>query len=497
MRIAAVGDSVMWGQGLMPPLSTNSFENEEKFVFKIVEWLKNEGRVEEIDMADFLAHSGAKIGSKTDPLFPSKLTREKVRNKKEYDHFYGEIPDRNPSVLWQLKSLRNGHTIDLLLLNGGPNDIEITESVSLVDPITNNFNEALEKIDRVAELRVSHLLSEARKTCPNAIIIYIGYYPALSPDSNNIPLGINILTALNPVAPAIVFLGGLWLLGEALLRTQLPRIKKQGLEFHQRMLAKFREQIALFNLNRNPKSGPILFCPSLFSRSNAMWANAEMVSSVKNDPNPRVSSHRKNFCKKLDEGDICDNAYIGHPNQRGAEQYFRQLKNRIEVQLKFSLRDHFKTLDPQVSSLRSLNEKYFFIPVSSLRGLSDFYWMDVIAVNFHFTSSDLLMKEHFRLFINTVNFDFGWGYRKLTGKNGKFVLELSDNRRVNAIKHLKIRYKKIYSGISPMAITTNIELELVIQINGYQFCSKKLTRNSFKIEGGYLIWEMPALYYKP
>lgn len=487
----------MWGQGLMPPFSTNHFENEEKFVFKIVKWLKNEGKVEEIDMADFLAHSGAKIGSKTDPLFPPKLTRENANNKKDYDHFYEEVPDRNPAILWQLKSLRDRHTIDLLLLNGGPNDVEITESVSLTDPITDNFNEALKKIDSVADLRVSHLLSEARKTCPNAIIIYTGYYPALSPDSNNIPLGINILAALNPMAPAFVFLGGIWLLGEALLRSQLPRIKKQGVEFHQRMLAKFREQIALFNMNRNPKSGPILFCPSLFSSSNAMWANAEMVSSIKNDPNPGVSSHRINFCEQLNEDHVCNNAYIGHPNQRGAEQYFKQIKKRIEVQLNFSLRDHFKTLDPQVSSLRILKEKYAFIPVSSLRGLSDFYWMDVIAVNCSFTPSDFLMAEHFRLFINTVNFNFGWGYRQLTGKNGKFVLELADNRRVNALKHLKIRYKKIYAGVSPMAITSNMELELVLQINGYQLCKLKLTRNSFNIEGAYLVWEMPILNYKP
>lgn len=516
MRIAAVGDSVMWGQGLMPPLNPIHFEDEEKYVFKIVEWLQKEGKVQKFDMADFLAHSGAKIGSNTDPSIPPKLTRENANNKKEYDLFYGEVPDRNPAILWQLKSLQDGHTIDLLLMNGGPNDVEITESVSVFDPITDNFNEALEKIDRVAELRVSNLLSEARKTCPNAIIIYTGYYPALSPHSD-IPLSVSITDIVTSVAPFSGLLGGLLLLSDVLLRTQLPRIKKQGVVFHQRILAKFREQIALFNEKRNPASPPILFCPSLVSSSNAMWGNAEMIFSIAHNSNPGVSAPRKKLCvqvynnisfglfesatdinkEKLTDRFICENAYIGHPNRKGAEQYYQQLKKRIEVQLNFSLRDHFKTLDPQISSLRILKEKYAFIPVSSLRGLSDFYWMDVIAVNCSFTPSDFLMAEHFRLFINTVNFDFGWGYRQITGKNGQFVLELSDNRRVNALKHLKIRYKKIYTGVSPMAITTNIELELVVQINGYQLCRIKLTRNSFKIEGAYLVWEMPVLNYKP
>jgi len=505
----------MWGQGLMPPRSTTHFENEEKYVFKIVEWLKKEGKVQEIDSDDFLAHSGAKIGSNTDPFIHPKLTRENANNKKEYDDYYGEVPDRNPSILWQLKKLREGHAIDLLLINGGPNDVEITESVSFTDPITDNFNEALEKIDRVAELRVSHLLSEARKTCPNAIIIYTGYYPALSPHSD-IPLSVSITNILN-IGPAFGVWDGLLMLSDLYLRTQLPRIKRQGVEFHQRMLAKFREQIAQFNVKRDPSSGPILFCPSLFSSSNAMWANAEMVSSLRNDPNASVSTPRKKLCFQVHKNElldpfestpisiiakhgdlsICADAYMGHPNKKGAEQYFKQLKNRIEIQLNFSLRNHFKSMDSSISSIRKLKEKYPFIPLSSLRGLSDFYWMDVIAVNCNITATDPLMTAHKLVFLNTVNFDFGWGYRPLNGEKGRFVMELSDNRRINELKHLKIRYKKNSPFVSPVETMSNISLEVAIQINGYQIRTIKLNRNSFKESGVYLVWETPKLNLEP
>lgn len=519
MRIAAVGDSVMWGQGLMHPLKTSNFEDEQKYVFKVVEWLQNEGKVQDFDRADFLAHSGAKIGSKTDPLLAPKLTRDGANNKMEYDRYYGEIPDRNPTVLWQLKKLKNASSIDILLINGGPNDVEITESVSVVDPITDNFNEALKKIDRVAELRVSHLLTEARKTCPNAIIIYTGYYPGLSPDSD-IPLSVSISNILT-IGPSFGLFGGLILLADVYLRSQLPRIKRQGIEFHQRILAKFREQIAKFNEKRDALSGPILFCPSLFGSSNSMWANNEFVSSIGNDPNLKVSISRKNLCsqihqlklldpfyskpttiaEKLGNLSVCSEAYIGHPNKKGAEQYFKELKKRIELQLNFSLRNHFKAIDSTTTSIRKLKDKYPIIPLKSLRGLSDFYWIEVIAVNCRITTPnpDFLIKSHYLVFLNTVMFDFGSGYRQLRGEGGRFVLELSGSS-IKTLTHLKIRYLKIYPNIlniPPTATSSNISLEVSIQINGYQIRKIKLNRNSFKESGAYLLWETPKLNLEP
>lgn len=495
MRIAAVGDSVMWGQGLMPPLKTSNFEDEQKYVFKIVEWLQSEGKVQVFDMADFQAHSGAKIGSKTDPLLPPKLTRESANNKTEYDHYYGEVPDRNPSVLHQLKKLMNGNAIDLLLINGGPNDVEITESVSF----SSDFTKALEKIDRVAELRVSYLLAEARKSCPNAIIIYTGYYPALSPDSD-IPLGINLVNALTPLAPTLVFLHGIWLLGELYLRSQLPRIKKQGILFHQRMLSKFREQIAQFNVNRDPTTLPILFCPSGFGSSNTMWARNSFVSELEHNPNQTITDIRKNICSEIQAGKLCEIASACHPNKKGAEQYYRQLKKRIEIQLNFSLRNHFKAIDSTITSTKKLKDKYPIIPLKSLRGLSDFYWMEVIAVNCSLTTSnpDFLIKSHYLVFLNTVMFDFGSGYRQLRGEDGRFVLQLSGSSIKN-LSHLKIRYLKVPSipNIPPTATSSNISLEVSIQINGYQIRKIKLNRNSFKESGAYLLWETPKLNLEP
>jgi hypothetical protein len=503
MRIAAVGDSVMWGQGLMPPLSARHFENEEKYVFKVVEWLQKIGKVQEIDMADFLAHSGAKIGSKTDPFLPPRLTRENADNKKEYDNYYGEVPDRNPSVLSQLKKLRNGHTIDLLLINGGPNDVEITESLSS----PGDFYIALKKIDRVAELRVSYLLVNARKVCPNAIIIYTGYYPALSPKSD-IPVGVSLNEITLATSPLIGLQGGLVFISETLVRTQFPRIKRQGVEFHLRILARFREQIAQFNTKHDPSSPPILFCPSLFNSSNAMWANDEMVFSIARNPNPSVFAPRKKLCGQvfkdvsyeliepfnpqknieiISDHLICENAYVGHPNKKGAEQYYKELKKRIEVQLNFSLRNHFKTMDTQVLSIRKLNEKYPFIPSSSLRRISDLLWLDVISIGYHINGYAGPTRD----FLSTLYFDFGWGYQMASNQNGIFILDIMGRKKLGSLKFVKIRLPGFKGTIYKLSI------DFYIKINGYSLPFIALTERSFQKSGDDWVWEMPTLNFKP
>ncbi len=519
MRIAAVGDSVMWGQGLMPPLNPSHFEGQQKYFFKIVEWLQNEGKVQEFDMADFQAHSGAIIGTSGQKSSEAILSRDDAPNKEVYDLFYGEVPDAFPTVLRQLDKLKGGDTIDLLIINGGPNDVGILNSVEFSDV----FKEGLRLIDEVASVKLPVLLKEARKKCPNALIIYTGYYPALSERSS----AIRALDELNIFAPVLRFIALDEFLGGLFLAFNHERLKKQGVSFHQRMLARFREQIAKFNLNRDPSSPPILFCPSGFGLSNAMFAPNQMIFTIEDDPG--VTALRKPFCETIQEKVIkkimndmilennivlnsvntvdaartakktellCKNAFTAHPNKKGAEQYYKQLKKRIEIQLNFSLRNHFKAMDSQILSIRKLKEKYPFISISSLRGLSDFYWMEVITVDCKITTADPIMGAHFLVFLYTVNFDFGSGYRQLRGEDGRFVLELS-NSSINALSHLRIRYRKIHPMFSPNTTLSNISLEVAIQINGYQIRTIKLNRNSFKASGDYMVWETPKLNLEP
>jgi hypothetical protein len=524
MRIAAVGDSVMWGQGLMAPLNPDHFEGQEKYFFKIVEWLQNEGKVQGFDMADYQAHSGAIIGDQEMKNREAILTRNEAPHVELYDRFYGEVPDAFPTVLKQLDNLKDGENIDILIINGGPNDVEILKSVDFSD----GYKEGIRLIDQVARVKLPVLLQDARKNCPNAMIIYTGYYPALSEKSSSF----RALSDLNIFAPGLRFIPFDEFFGGIFLATNHERLKRQGVNFHQRMLIRFREQIANFNIKRDPSTLPILFCPSGFGLSNAMFAPSPMIFTIEDAP--EVTAIRKPFCDKIqkkvarkiiddmklennnDSGSMrtmqavsnakssnlfCENAFIAHPNKKGAEQYYKQLKKRIELQLKFSLRNHFKAIDSAITSTRKLKDKYPIIPLMSLRGLSDFYWMEVIAVNCSITTSNpnLLMKAHYLVFLNTVMFDFGSGYRQLRGEGGRFVLELSGST-IKTLNYLKIRYLKIYTtipNIPPTATSSNISLEVDIQINGYQIRTIKLNRNSFKESGAYLLWETPKLNLEP
>jgi hypothetical protein len=529
MRIAAVGDSVMWGQGLMPPLNPSHFEGQQKYFFKIVEWLQNEGKVQEFDMADFQAHSGAIIGTSGQKSSEAILSRDDAPNKEVYDLFYGEVPDAFPTVLRQLDKLKGGDTIDILIINGGPNDVGILKSVDFSDV----FKEGLRLIDEVASVKLPVLFKEARKKCPNALIIYTGYYPALSERSS----AIRALGDLNIFAPVLRFIPLDEFLGGLFLAFNHERLKKQGVSFHQRMLARFREQIAKFNLNRDPSSPPILFCPSGFGLSNAMFAPNQMIFTIEDDPG--VTAMRKPFCEAIqgiaienffreldlkynitnsyerylelhgipiiDIGDrnehfkifnksvtslkklLCENAFIAHPNKKGAEQYYKQLKKRIEIQLNFSLRNHFKAMDPQILSIRKLREKYSFAPCSSLRRMSDVLWLDVISIGFNVSNYAGPSRD----FLSTLYFDFGWGYQMASNQNGLFIFDIMDRKRLSSLKYVRIRLPKFQGIISKLS------LDFYIKINGYSLPFIALTEKSFRKSGDDWVWGMPTLNFKP
>src|SRR5690606_9327739 len=233
MRIAAVGDSVNWGQGLSVPVNWNTMKNEQKYIYKCIEWLQKEGRVKKVDQEDFLQHSGAIIGNASEARKGPMRAMSQADNVGLYKKYYGEIPDSYPTVLGQLQRLKNSKTIDLLFINGGPNDVGITKSAEFAG----TFQEALLEVDKFASSRVASLLKEARRLCPTALIIYTGYYPALSPESS-IPLVRSLLVDIN-LAPTLSYLSYLhpvsWFI-ELFKLSQTPRIKRQGLIFHKRML---------------------------------------------------------------------------------------------------------------------------------------------------------------------------------------------------------------------------------------------------------------------
>lgn len=478
MRIAAIGDSVNWGQGLAGGSSTQSFD-QEKYIFRCVDWLKEEGYNPTLKMEDFKPHSGAIIGHSSLTSQKAWIARNEVDDPRIHDLYYGEVPSSYPTILSQLKSINNPESVDLIFVNGGPNDVGIMSSLSMEE----KFKDSLKSIDLVAKERLSFLLKETRTVCKNALVIYTGYYAAITPQSN-IPALISIGSKINPLAPALVYLNWIWGSIELIFQSQKNRLKEQGKEFHLRMSARFRETIADFNNSLGKDFGNVIFSPSGFLDRNAMWAESEFVSSPGNDPNEDVSAVRERLCEivenKTDEkaGVSCDIAYVGHPNEKGAESYTRNLKKRVLSQLKFSLRDHCKDIDQTVNSIGQLNRKYPFFKISSLKGLTEFRWLDTISVEWSLTKYVGPTEGG----IETIYFDFGWGFEKFSYAYGSIGTRVySRNRKIDSIEKIHIRFPQ-YGNIQ-------FNIKFLIRINGYPFPYLRLSENDFQKTGEFRVWK--------
>ena len=159
MRIVAIGDSVVWGQGLL---------HQDKFVRIVTDELGAD-----LEMpGDFLAHSGAVIGP-ADPDgcqgIDPRVTDFTAR---------GELPCEAPAIVDQLADIRDPESVDVLILDGGANDLESGFFMTLVNPL-----ETLPQLERKmghAFLGVPVLIAKSRARCPNAVIVYTGYYAGVS-----------------------------------------------------------------------------------------------------------------------------------------------------------------------------------------------------------------------------------------------------------------------------------------------------------------------------
>src|SRR5512143_1544595 len=104
-RMVALGDSVVWGQGLEPG---------EKFSSLVQAAL-------DIDSCTLLAHSGATIGVGVDTTEPP---------------LDGEVPTWYPTILQQCAAFTDSpETVDLVIVNGGINDVEVR---TILNPLTDS-----------------------------------------------------------------------------------------------------------------------------------------------------------------------------------------------------------------------------------------------------------------------------------------------------------------------------------------------------------------------
>ena len=316
LNVIAVGDSIMWGQGLadLPGMP-------HKFTSIVHDWLQNAmGRP--VTLSSF-AHSGAiyRPGSAAD----------------ESTTWPGEVPSSFPSVSHQALidapaalgsqgiSLSD---VDMVLVDGCSNDIGIT---NFLDP-RRPEQETGATTTQICSGMVN-LLADIHAMFPYARIVVTGYFPIVSASSDlsdvaslALDAGIIVGTAAAaqwgiPLDPVTLLISGT-VTADA-LRTTLIGHSNTYVQASTMALA-----TAASALNAQWGPGWVSFVSPPFRSDNTYASPNSWLWKVPGGPNPKdeVYDQRRQWCGSVKlpaDGDpaTCVIASIGHPNVLGAQAY--------------------------------------------------------------------------------------------------------------------------------------------------------------------------------
>ncbi|RYE24438.1 MAG: SGNH/GDSL hydrolase family protein [Sphingobacteriaceae bacterium] len=299
-QILIIGDSVMWGQGLAETNKTYSL---------VADFVRREG-VELNIIINNLSHSGAIMGSEA---------QRSERNKKN-----GEVPFSFPTIFAQLDISRESldTTIDLVILNGGINDVGFT---SIIDPVSDISEESLRReTRRNCGEKMKQLLKETHVAYPNARIIVTGYYNMFSIQSNPL-LYLALLSLLSALPPVVDVVALPVLYGLTLKRSRVffeisqialdDAVKDINSEINNQAIfiqGDWDDEHAIFA----PKSRLFGFS---FDLSKFDVKEANPLNVILED-DASVARARLSACL-AEQGDLkCPIACIGHPNIKGAKR---------------------------------------------------------------------------------------------------------------------------------------------------------------------------------
>jgi lysophospholipase L1-like esterase len=291
-RIVSLGDSIIWGQGLL---------SDEKFD-KLVQQALLPGNPDGVTL-ESLAHSGAVIGATGATGTPQ----------------VGEVPGSRLSVIEQCDSYTNSpETVDLLLLDGGINDVGVA---SILNPFA-----LIPHLDaRVAHACHDGMLVQLKKviakfTKPSCRILVTGYYAILSPQSD--PVGVLRLLSLFGIA--------------------VPAFLDKDIDFINPVLGR----CATFYRDSNQQLAQavadagdprIRFVPSGFTDANSVFVSGtSLLWGLDLDdglaPQDPAAADRRPLCDaahrdplQIPERELCYRASAGHPNVQGAIQFSKQI----------------------------------------------------------------------------------------------------------------------------------------------------------------------------
>ena len=250
--MAAVGDSVIWGNGL---------READKFTARVAaEIERTRGRRVVLQQ---LAISAAEIEPAPDDGVCA------------FDCF-GETPTALTSVTAQVGLIQAADEVEYLLLNGCLNDLGVG---GVLDPET-----TLAAIDAVVPVfcdeKMQALLATARAAVPNATIVVIGYYPIVGPTSDL--FGVEALGITEGILPTPD--GGTLTATE--LRAFRDAMAERSLAFTEVSSASLANAVAA---RRAAGDAKVLFVAPPFGPENAIFTADKLLWSMTAD-NPRYAA---------------------------------------------------------------------------------------------------------------------------------------------------------------------------------------------------------------
>jgi lysophospholipase L1-like esterase len=296
-RIVTLGDSIIWGQGLL---------DSEKFAYLVQQALLpgHPGGV----TIEPCAHSGAVIG--VPPETPSGGPFP-----------YGEVPASLATIIQQCDGFANApDAVDLVLLNGGINDVGVATILNPLAVIPSLGS----KVESACLHGMQALLRKvaAKFNKPSCRILVTGYYTIFSSKSD--PLHLHKLMSLHGIgAPA-------FLAQRDLVNLVVSRCE----QFFQKSTDNLQAAIGLVGDAR------IMFVPSGFVDDNAIFATSSYLWGLDDLLNPEdpMAEVRQGQCNlsfpgllEIAHREECYRASAGHPNIQGAQQYARQIRNVLGI----------------------------------------------------------------------------------------------------------------------------------------------------------------------
>ncbi len=298
-RIVVLGDSIPWGQGLLPA---------HKYPAVLAQQLSTTYTVS----TDVVAHSGATIGAGATAGASAP---------------HGEVPDAYPTILTQCTTYTQApDTVDLVLLNGGINDVGVA---TIVNPLTTHDHLTSQTIRYCYDdMRLLLRAIATTFTKPTARIVVTGYYPILSAASD--PVGVRHLLACHGLqVPPIV--------AEALLLERLVDLCATFWQTSDSSLAR-----AVADANAAEGQGRLRFVPTQFQPQNAAYGPAAWLFSLQRDfalsPTDEVIPQRHAACElfhphllEIFPREQCFRASVGHPNRAGAQHYADVISGALQL----------------------------------------------------------------------------------------------------------------------------------------------------------------------